>query len=182
VMLHKIGQALLALPLLAMVSQAAIAQPAKAPAAQADERDMVVGPAFYVADLARSLKFYREGLGMEVTMQFGADGAALDPKERARTGRLAEGHPNTVLSFGSDPMSPVIMLLRDGAPTGPRKIEHAHGYARVALRIANLPAVSARLKAAGFEPTPIRGAHGTHQVMFVKDPDGYTVELVERNR
>jgi catechol 2,3-dioxygenase-like lactoylglutathione lyase family enzyme len=176
---NKIGRALLPLPAMAMAMAPQLATAQATPAA---ERDSVVGPAFYVSDLARSLKFYREGLGMAVTMQFGADGAALDPKERARAGRLAEGHPNTVLSFGDDPMAPVIMLLRDGAPTGPRKIEHAHGYARLAVRIADLPAVSARLKAAGFEPSAIRGAHGTHQVMFVKDPDGYTVELVERNR
>jgi catechol 2,3-dioxygenase-like lactoylglutathione lyase family enzyme len=174
---NRIGGAFLALTAMAIVPQAAAAQ-----APTGTERDTVVGPAFYVSDLAQSLKFYREGLGMEVTMQFAADGAALDPNERARTGRLAEGHPNTVLSFDSDPMAPVIMLLRDGTPEGPRKIEHAHGYARVALRIAILSAISARLKAAGYEPSPIRGAHGTHQVMFVKDPDGYMVELVERNR
>jgi catechol 2,3-dioxygenase-like lactoylglutathione lyase family enzyme len=146
------------------------------------ERDSIVGPAFYVSDLKRSLTFYREALGMTVSQQFDATGAALDARERAQNGRLAEGSPNTVLTFGPDPTSPVIMLLRDNSAGAPRKIEHAHGYARVALRMSNLPAVSARLTAAGFRPGAILGAHGTHQVMFVTDPDGYTVELVERNR
>lgn len=164
-------------PFLAMTAQQAVAQ-----AKDSVEGDSVVGPAFYVSDLERSLKFYRDALGMTVTQQFDATGAALDARERAQSGRLAEGGPNTVLTFGADPKSPVIMLLRDNTAGAPRKIEHAHGYARVALRMSNLPAVSARLSAAGFKPSAIRGAHGTHQVMFVTDPDGYTVELVERNR
>jgi catechol 2,3-dioxygenase-like lactoylglutathione lyase family enzyme len=146
------------------------------------EADSVVGPAFYVTDLARSLKFYREGLGMRVTMQFEPKGAALDVADRERRGLLGTGNANTVLSFSADPTAPVIMLLPDNAETGPRKVTHGHGYARVAIRIANLGAVAQRLRQAGFKPGEIRGAHGTHQVMMVEDPDGYTVELVERNK
>jgi catechol 2,3-dioxygenase-like lactoylglutathione lyase family enzyme len=148
--------------------------------AAAASEDAVLGPAIYVSDLDQSLKFYHAALGMKVTMQFAATGEALNVAERSRSGQLAAGRPNSVLSFSSDPAAPILMLLTDRT-SPPRKIEHGHGYARVAFRMANLPVVAERLRAAGFAPSPIRGAHGTHQVIFVKDPDGYTVELIERN-
>lgn len=143
------------------------------------DEDGIVGPAFHVSDLARSLKFYKDVLGMRVAMQFGATGM-LDIRAREAAGKLAEGNPQTTMVFStSNPLSPMIMLLPEPAGS-PRKIQEGYGYARLAMRVANLPAVNERLKAAGFAPGEIRGAHGTLQIMMVRDPDGYLVEMIER--
>ena len=171
---HKLAALLLAPALL-------FAAPALAQSAQSvpmGDTDSIVGPAFRVSDLARSIKFYKDVLGMTVAMQFGADGKPLNVRERAAKGQLGDGVANTTLIFGSNP-SPMIMLLPEN-PASPRKIEQGYAYARVAMLIAGLPAMNEKLKAAGFTPGEIRGAHGMYQVMFVRDPDGYVVEMIER--
>lgn len=121
----------------------------------------MVGPALYVSDPARSLRFYTEGLGMKLRMRFGTP-------ER----------PDMVVGFGSDPAQPGIMLITD-KDAMPRPIEHSHGFDRVAFRLPNLPAVADRLRAAGFEAGEIKVAHGSISVMMVTDPDGYRIELID---
>lgn len=159
-----------------LMAAPALAQSAPPPMGDADG---IVGPAFHVSDLARSIRFYKDVLGMTVAMQFsGIDGKPLNVRERAAKGQLGEGVANTTLIFGNTP-SPMIMLLPEN-PASPRKIEPGYGYARVAMRIADLPAMNEKLKAAGFTPGEIRGAHGMFQVMMVRDPDGYVVEMIER--
>jgi catechol 2,3-dioxygenase-like lactoylglutathione lyase family enzyme len=140
--------------------QAAAAKPAAAPGA-------LIGAAVYVSDLPRALKFYRDTLGMRVLMQFNPPGAA----DKSR--------PDTVLSFGGGPADPMLMLLSDRNASGPRKIEHSFGFARVVLRMADLDGVNAKLRAAGFAPGEIHKAHGTFRVMMLTDPDGYPVEVIE---
>jgi catechol 2,3-dioxygenase-like lactoylglutathione lyase family enzyme len=122
----------------------------------------IVGPALYVTDMARSLAFYRDILGMTVRMQFG-------PADR----------PDVVLGFGDDPGGSSLMLLSDPAGPAPRGIEHGHGYDRFAIRAAGLPALQAKLRAAGFKAGEIKEAHDTLLVMMATDPDGYTVELID---
>lgn len=140
-----------------------IAAQAKVPEAAAARTgaNAIVGPALYVTNMARSLAFYRDILGMTVRMQFG-------PAER----------PDVVLGLGNDPAGAGLMLLSDRAGPVPRKIAHGHGYARFALRVAGLPALQAKLRAAGFDAGEIREAHDTLLVMMAADPDGYTVELI----
>lgn len=160
--------------------QATAAEPAPPSPAAAADRDTLVGPAIHVSNLARSIHFYKDVLGMTVAMQFGADGKPLNVRERTAKGHLGEGFANTVLTFGGGPADPLLMLLPDSSAT-PRPIAHGNGYARTAFRMADLPAINARLKAAGFTPGEIKGAHGVFQVMMIQDPDGYTVEIIERS-
>jgi lactoylglutathione lyase len=131
------------------------------PAAPAVKLEGMVGPALYVSDPVRSLKFYTEGLGMKLRMRFG-------PKER----------PDMVVGFGTDPTEAGIMLITD--KEGPiRAVEHVHGFDRIALRLPDLAAVSQRLKQAGFEAGEIRTVHGSIQMMMIADPDGYKIELID---
>ena len=131
------------------------------PAPPAARLEGVIGPALYVSDPARSLKFYTEGLGMQVRMRFG-------PPDR----------PDMVLGFGMDPTEAGIMLITD--KEGPiRPIQHAHGFDRVALRLPNLAAVSERLRKAGFDAGEIRTVHGSFRMMMISDPDGYRIELID---
>jgi catechol 2,3-dioxygenase-like lactoylglutathione lyase family enzyme len=122
----------------------------------------MVGPAIYVSDPARSLKFYAEGLGMKLRMRFG-------PPDRA----------DMVIGFGMDPTEAGIMLLTDKEGAVQRPIQHSHGFDRIALRLPNLPAVSERLRKAGFAAGEIRTVHGSISMMMVTDPDGYRIELID---
>lgn len=121
----------------------------------------MVGPAIYVTDPARSVKFYVDALGLKVRMKFG-------PADR----------PDTVVGFGTDPTEAGIMLITD--KQGPvRAVQHSHGFDRIALRLPNLAAVNARLRAAGFAPGEIRTVHGAVSMMMISDPDGYRIELID---
>jgi catechol 2,3-dioxygenase-like lactoylglutathione lyase family enzyme len=145
---------------LAVSASPALAEPAK-PAAPAAALEGMVGPALYVTDPARSLKFYVEGLGMRLRMRFG-------PPER----------PDMVVGFGANPADAGIMLITD--KQGPiQPVQHVHGFDRIALRLPDLVAVSARLRAAGFAAGEIRTVHGSIRMMMVTDPDGYRIELID---
>lgn len=148
----------LTLAALAMVPAMAVAEPAAPPAASLEG---MVGPALYVTDPARSLRFYTEGLGMKLRMRFGTS-------ER----------PDMVVGFGANPADAGIMLITD--KQGPiRPVQHVHGFDRIALRLPDLAAVSARLRNAGFAAGEIQTVHGSIRMMMVTDPDGYRIELID---
>ena len=148
----------LTLAALAMVPAMAVAEPAAPPAASLEG---MVGPALYVTDPARSLRFYTEGLGMKLRMRFGTS-------ER----------PDMVVGFGANPADAGIMLITD--KQGPiRPVQHVHGFDRIALRLPDLAAVSARLRTAGFAAGEIQTVHGSIRMMMVTDPDGYRIELID---
>lgn len=145
-----------------------------APAAPANAapRAALIGAAINVADIERSLKFYRDTLGMRVLMQFTPPGAP------ARDGQKPP--PDIVLSAGNGPADAMLMLLSDRDPSGPRAIGHAFGFARVVLRHTDLDALAARMSENGFAPGEVHKAHGAFRVMMLADPDGYTVEIIEQ--
>ena len=58
------------LTLAATAGQAA-AQSALPPAAAPAIANTIIGPGYHVSDMARSLRFYRDVLGMTVRLQFG---------------------------------------------------------------------------------------------------------------
>lgn len=148
----------LILPALCLIGTPALAQTATPPAMSAEN---IVGPALYITDPARTLKFYVEGLGMKLRMRFG-------PQDR----------PDMVVGFGMNPTDAGIMLVTD--KQGPiRPIGHAHGFDRIAIRLPGLEAVAARLKSAGFEAGEIKLVHGFVRMMMVADPDGYRIELID---
>lgn len=147
--------------LLASTPVLADAPAAAPPSPPAAALEGMVGPALYVTNPDRSLKFYTDGLGMKERMRFG-------PADR----------PDIVVGFGTDMTQAGIMLITD--KTGPiRPVEHGHGFDRIALRLPNLAAVNDRLKGAGFEGGEIRLVHGAINMMIVTDPDGYRVELID---
>jgi catechol 2,3-dioxygenase-like lactoylglutathione lyase family enzyme len=121
----------------------------------------IVGPGYHVADVQKSLKFYRDILGMQVRMQYG-------PADK----------PDVVIGFGADTTATGIMLLSDRSVPSPRKIEHSHGYSRLAVRLADLSGVHRRLRASGYVVSDIRVVHDVFLMAMATDPDGYQVELL----
>lgn len=58
------------------------------------------------------------------------------------------------------------------------------GYGHIAVRVDDLDATLERLKAQGIEPerAPYTVREGGSRLCFVRDPDGYRIELVESGR
>jgi catechol 2,3-dioxygenase-like lactoylglutathione lyase family enzyme len=142
------------------VPSAVLAEPASAISAPAMQ-PTIVGPALYVSDMARSLYFYRDILGMTVRMQFGP-----------------EDKPDVMVGFGGDPSKPCLLLLSDRSPT-PRKIEHPHGFDRFVIMVDDTSGLAQKLRAAGFAASLPRDVHGTSTMLMITDPDGYQVEVID---
>lgn len=150
--------ALAALALLAAGASPALAQEA-APARAAGA---IIGPVLNVTDIARTLRFYTDGLGMSLNMTLGA-----------------ENRKEYMLGFGADPSKPGIILLHDGTVAEHPALVHGTAYERLVVRIADLDALAARLDASGIAHGAIRDVAMGYRMMMVTDPDGYHLELVQ---
>lgn len=64
-----------------------------------------------------------------------------------------------------------------------RTYEMGTGYGHIALAVDDLDATLKRLKDEGIEPErePYRVREGGSRICFVRDPDGYRVELIDRS-
>lgn len=108
-----------------------------------------------------ALRFYRDTLGFEVTTD------VMRP-ERKDEILMLEGHGITLELFID--------------PTHPPRVTRpeAMGLRHLALRVDNVEEECGRLRAAGYEPEPIRkDSFNGRSMTFVKDPDGLPIELHE---
>jgi lactoylglutathione lyase len=171
-----------------------------APASEPVRRIHHVG--ITVADLDRSLAFYRELLGMRVLGLSEAEDVGAIVGAPGATARIADldagaGQLLELLDYGSGPREG----SGDGGPsTGPPPGPDTPGTCHVSLQVTDLRAVLARLASAGHPAMgePIRlggggeeyeaGAHGASiahdlwedcTVVYLRDPDGVIVELLE---
>jgi catechol 2,3-dioxygenase-like lactoylglutathione lyase family enzyme len=143
--------------------------------------------AFGVRDMDRSLAFYRDQLGMEVTsdrVQPVAPSEMYADPARASSRRVAQ------LRWSDDPDAPFLVLSTFPDATGtPLRLDQV-GIHHVALWVRDLAGRAERLKAAGvrfvMEPTrtDARGYGGkkgeTVLTCLFEDPDGIIVQLDER--
>jgi len=118
---------------------------------------------YRVLDLDRSIAFYSDCLGMELR----------------RTMAIRDEATNAFLSFPGDEESRLELTLNHGR-TEPYDI--GSGYGHIALGVADLDATLAALAEKGVEPEkpPYRVREGGSRLCFVRDPDGYRIELIER--
>jgi lactoylglutathione lyase len=117
-----------------------------------------------VRDLEASLDFYTRILGMQVIRQ----------KE------YPEGKfTNTFIGYGPEATHPAIELTYNWGQETPYDL--GNGYGHVALEVPDVFDVCERLAAAGGKitrpPGPMK--HGTRNIAFIEDPDGYKIELLE---
>jgi catechol 2,3-dioxygenase-like lactoylglutathione lyase family enzyme len=132
-----------------------------------------------VADLDRSLAFYRDLLGIRVREQVETAAATVTAVSGESTGRVRIAD----LDLGD---GRVLELIEDRDHDAPRT--HAGGH--IALEVDDTWAVYRRLVAAGVmarsEPILLGADAGRSWegcvVVWVADPDGATVELVQRPR
>ena len=116
-----------------------------------------------VGDLDRSIRFYTEVLGMKL---------------RRRNDYPGGRFTLAFVGFGDDPESPEIELTYNWDTDA---YDLGNGFGHVALGVSDIYATCERIRAAGGvisrEPGPMK--HGTTVIAFVKDPDGYAIELIE---
>jgi catechol 2,3-dioxygenase-like lactoylglutathione lyase family enzyme len=134
-----------------------------------------------VADLDRSLAFYRDALGLEVFV--------VAERTDATIGQIV-GYPGARirLAFCGVPGDTArVELLEYLEPTGQNGGGETcrPGSGHVCFRVDDIDLIYQRIVDAGFEPrssSPITVADGPNtgaKAFYVRDPDGYTVELFQ---
>jgi lactoylglutathione lyase len=122
-----------------------------------------------VGDLQRSIRFYTEVLGMSLLRT---------------TERPEQKYDLAFLGYGRNPEHAEIELTYN---YGVASYELGTAYGHIAIGVRDVAATCAALreKAARYggaitrEPGPVKG--GTTVIAFITDPDGYKIELIERD-
>lgn len=135
-----------------------------------------------VADFERSLRFYTEGLGFEPAEAWTigdslAQLAEVPPPMKCRSQMLVKGPVKLELLGWRTPEA------EGAALTTRRQI----GFTHLSLHVDDLAAVEARLVELGATPiehtrTRFPTADGESYVLFVADPDGIRIELMQETR
>ena len=116
-----------------------------------------------VGDLERSLDFYSNVLGMKILR-----------RKDYETGRFTLAF----VGYGDESSSAVIELTHNWDTD---HYEIGTGYGHIALGMENIYTACEAIRAKGGkisrEPGPMK--HGTTEIAFVEDPDGYKIELIQ---
>jgi lactoylglutathione lyase len=117
-----------------------------------------------VGNLERSVKFYTELLGMKLLRT---------------TDRPEQKYSMAFVGYGSNPDHAELELTYN---YGVESYEMGTAYGHIALGVPNVDKACEAIRSAGGlitrEPGPVKG--GTTVIAFVADPDGYKIELIER--
>jgi lactoylglutathione lyase len=118
-----------------------------------------------VGDLNRSIEFYTKILHM---------------KEIRRTRNEAYKYDLAFVGYGSEEDSAVLELTYNW---GVDTYDLGNAFGHIAIAVDDIYRVCEEIKAKGGqvtrEPGPVKGGHTV--IAFVKDPDGYAIELIERD-
>ncbi|OIQ66811.1 lactoylglutathione lyase [mine drainage metagenome] len=118
-----------------------------------------------VGDLQRSIDFYTRVLGMKLLRT---------------TDRPEQKYTLAFLGFAANPEQAEIELTYN---YGVERYEHGGAFGHIALGVDDARAACERIRAAGGRVTRDAGpvAGGSTVIAFVEDPDGYKIELIERD-
>jgi len=118
-----------------------------------------------VGDLDRSIDFYTRLLGMRLLRT---------------TERPEQKYTLAFVGYGTNPEHAEIELTYNHGVTG---YELGTAYGHIALGVPDVAAACERVRAGGGSVTreagPVKG--GSTVIAFVADPDGYKIELIERD-
>jgi len=136
---------------------------------------------FQVADLDRSIAYYRDVIGLRLLERLTRDDAYL---------RVVVGYPEVTLDIAVllEPASGALLELLQYHGTAGTPIDPATanpGTAHVCFQVDSVDAIHARALAAGFRSvnppvTPTAGRWIGGRSVYLLDPDGIRVELVQR--
>jgi len=117
-----------------------------------------------VGDLQRSIDFYTNTLGMKLLRT---------------TDRPDQQYTLAFVGYGSNPEHAELELTYT---YGVEKYDLGSAYGHIALAVEDAYAACAAIKAKGGtitrEAGPVKG--GSTVIAFVQDPDGYKIELIQR--
>jgi len=117
-----------------------------------------------VKDLDRSIDFYTRHLGMKVLRQKDYEG-----------GRFT----NTFVGYGDEDAHTVIEMTHNWDQAEP--YSHGSGFGHLAVGVPDIYETCRQLEAEGVKiprpPGPMK--HGTTEIAFIEDPDGYKLELIQ---
>lgn len=118
-----------------------------------------------VGNLERSISFYTEILGMRLLR-----------RQDYPEGRFT----NAFVGYCDESHGPVLELTHNWDTTS---YDLGNGFGHVALAVDDAYAACDQIKARGGRVTREAGPmkHGTTVIAFVEDPDGYKIELIQKN-
>ncbi len=119
-----------------------------------------------VVDLEKSLAFYTEILGMKLL----------------RRNDYPDGKFTLAfVGYGSETDGAVIELTHNW---GVESYELGNGFGHIAIEVPDAYAACVEIKQRGGKVVREAGAmkHGNTVIAFVEDPDGYKIELIQKNR
>lgn len=119
---------------------------------------------YRITDIDRSVAFY-EALGFA----------------EMRRAPIRDEAINVFMGLPEDGAEPKLELTYNIGRDEPYEI--GTGYGHIAITAPDLDATLARLAAQGIEPerAPYTVRDGGSRLCFVRDPDGYRIELIERS-
>lgn len=131
-------------------------------------RPRVLHSMLRVRDVEKALRFYRDGLGMDVLDRYDF--------EQGRFSIL-------FLSFAGYRDGPAALELTYNWDTE-QDYSHGSGYGHVAIGVPDVTAMYERLADYGGTQVtaPKKMMAGAPELAFVKDPDGYAIELIQIQR
>ena len=117
-----------------------------------------------VGDLARSIDFYTNVLGMKVLRT---------------TDRPEQKYSLAFVGYDDEERAAVLELTYN---YGVERYDLGTAFGHIAIGMPDVAKACERVRAAGGkvtrEPGPVKG--GTTVIAFVEDPDGYKIEFIER--
>ena len=118
-----------------------------------------------VGDLDRSIKFYTEAIGMELLRKKDYPG-----------GRFTLAF----LGYGDESENAVVELTYNWDTSS---YDIGEGFGHIAIGTGDIEGACNRVRELGGMVTREPGSmkHGATVIAFVKDPDGYTIEFIERS-
>ena len=118
---------------------------------------------YRIMDIDRSVAFY-EALGFQEKRRLPIRDEAI----------------NVFMNLPEDGDEPRLELTYNIGRTEPYEI--GTGYGHIAITAPDLDGTLARLAEQGIEPErePYRVSEGGSRICFVRDPDGYRIEIIER--
>jgi lactoylglutathione lyase len=118
-----------------------------------------------VGDMQRSIDFYTRVMGMRLLR------TTENPENK---------YSLAFVGYASNPEQAELELTYNH---GVSSYEAGTAYGHIALGVSDIYAACDKIRAAGGaitrEPGPVKG--GTTVIAFVTDPDGYKIELIERD-
>lgn len=118
-----------------------------------------------VGDLERAIKFYTEVMGMKLLR------TSENPEYK---------YSLAFVGYGDEKDHTVLELTYNWDVSS---YEHGEAFGHLAIGVADIYGTCERIAAAGGDvyraPGPVKG--GKTVIAFVRDPDGYAIELIERD-